>query len=337
MYRIRILLLIIAFVIVSLVFNSCAKVKRAVGAQEAVLENKDAFTLAILPDTQIYARSYPEILMAQTEWIAKEKDNLNIRLAVHEGDITHNNSELEWERAKRSMDMLDGKVPYAVAPGNHDLPGIADSRDTAMFNRYFPYNHLKNSPSFGGVYEEGRMDNSYHLFSAGGIDWLVLMLEFGPRDEVLEWANEITSYYSNRKAIVVTHAYLYSDNTLIGSSPEHEWTPSDYPIAREGSANNGVEMWDKFVRKHENILFVFSGHVLNDGTGTLVSRGDNGNFVYQMLANYQMNEMGGEGFLRLLEVDPEKGQVSVKTYSPYTGEFKDGPENEFVFENVSFR
>ena len=63
------------------------------------------------------------------------------------------------------------------------------------------------------------MDNCYHFFSAGGVDWLVFSLEFGPRNEVLAWANQVATNYPNRRVIVLTHTHIYSDNTLHGSSP----------------------------------------------------------------------------------------------------------------------
>jgi len=85
---------------------------------------------------------------------------------------------------------------------------------------------------------------------------------------------------------------------------------------------------------------VFSGHVLNDGTGLLVSEGDHGNKVYQMLANYQNgvegSEKGGNGFLRMISVDTKASTISVKTYSPYLDEYKTDPSQQFIFKNVKF-
>ena len=109
---------------------------------------------------------------------------------------------------------LDGVVPYALAVGNHDLGrnGMTFTRDT-LFNDYFPLERYKDLPTFGGVFdgEPEQLTNSYHLFSAGGRDFLVLALEFGPRHAVVDWANKILDKYPDRWAILITHAYLYSD------------------------------------------------------------------------------------------------------------------------------
>lgn len=87
-------------------------------------------------------------------------------------------------------------------------------------------------------------------------------------------------------------------------------------------------------------MFVFSGHVLNDGTGMLVSEGIHGNKVYQMLANYQGGvegtENGGNGFLRLIKIDPRNSTISVQTYSPYVNKYKTESDQQFTFEKVKF-
>ena len=226
--------------------------------------------------------------------------------------------------------------------------GKASNRDTTLFNTYFGVSRYSNLPTFGGVFpDEGTMDNSYHLFSAGGVDWLVLALEFGPRDQVLAWADTVAESFADRHIIVVTHAYMYSDDTLHGSSPSHLFNPSGLPVNNlPGGTNDGQEMWDKFVRKHHNISFVFSGHIIvdgtnDDGTGQLVSVGDNGNLVYQMLANYQRDEFGElstDGYLRIIEFDrpdPEElWTVSVDTYSPFLDLSRTEPDESFVFEDV---
>jgi hypothetical protein len=299
----------------------------------------DPFTIVVLPDTQMYtidALYDLDLFSVQTEWVLANEEALNIKFVLHEGDLVHrvpptpDNLE-EWARAEYSMGLLDGLVPYAIAPGNHD--GLGRSRDAVELNTFFPLSEYEDLPTFGGVFEEGRIENTYHYFSAGGVRWLVLALEFGPRDSVLDWANGVVADHPFRQVIVVTHAYLYSDNSLHGSATYHQWNPHDYPVADEpGGVNDGVEIWEKLIRKHENIMFVFSGHVLFDGAGLRVSAGDHGNLVYQMLANYQMKPLGGSGFLRILRFDPSENVVDIETYSPYLDEYNSTSQHQFGFE-----
>jgi hypothetical protein len=290
------------------------------------------FTLVALPDTQYYTAeengATHDILTAQTQWVVDQKDEMNIAFVLHEGDMTDGNTSREWINAKASMSLLDGVVPYAITVGNHD--GLMTSQSqTALFNQYFPLSQFQNLPTFGGVFESNRMDNCYHLFSAGGVDWLLFSLEFGPRNEVLDWANQVVTNYPDRRVIVLTHAHVYSDNTLQGSSPDQLWLPTSY-----GRDNNGTDVWEKFLRHYANMAFVFCGHVLNSGTGRLVGVGDYGNQVFQILANYQMDVLGGAGYLRIMQFFPDEDRMSVESYSPYLDTWLTTPDQQFEYTNL---
>lgn len=298
----------------------------------------------LVPDTQTYAEKYPEIVTAQTEWIAKNAHSID--LVLQQGDLTQNNSNQEWEVIKKAFSKLDNKVPYVLAVGNHDMgskPGkFADTRNTELFNQYFPVEHMSKLPAFVGTYQSGTMDNSYYFLETGKIKWMIISLEFGPRNIVLDWANNLVSQHPDKTVIINTHAYMYSDSTRQGNGDN--WRAQGYGVGKErgmDAVNDGDDIWNKLVRKHPNVRFVFSGHVLNGGVGTLVSINDDGLPVYQMLANYQEgvkgSEKGGNGFLRILEMNLKKGTLEVKTYSPYINEFNKKPEQQFSIKNVFFK
>ena len=146
---------------------------------------------------------------------------------------------------------------------------------------------------------------------------------------------------NNLSIIINTHAYLYEDSTW--QDEEDWWQPQAYGVGKstgEEAVNNGKQLWDKLIKKHPNIMMVFSGHVLKSGVGTLVSTGDHNNKVYQMLANYQKgvnnSKNGGDGYLRIIRVDRNKSEISVKTYSPWLNKYKNDSEHEFTFSNVTF-
>ena len=288
-----------------------------------------SWTLVLLPDTQMYAEDYPGLFTMQTHWIAKNKDKYNIRYVLHLGDITNNGKKPQWERAQEAMSELDGKVPYALVPGNHDYYALADRR--TRLNEYFPLSKFKAWPTFGGAMN-GDMSNSYHLFSAGGTDWIVLALEWAPRNETVAWANEVLSKYPDRKAILVTHAYLNEDGTRYDFTNQKKKpqsaSPHGYPC--NTSANDGEELWNKLVRKN-NFALVVCGHI-GDGRGFLVSTNDKGKKTYQMLVDYQDRELGGQGFLRLLEFRPDGKTVQVKSYSPLYDVYFQDKDSQFRFE-----
>lgn len=301
-------------------------------------ENK-TIRFVLLPDIQSYTQLYPDLLRSQVQWIIDNSDSIDF--VLQQGDMTDHNIAKEWDVAHSCLTMLDGKVPYAFVMGNHDLGKNSDKRDSQVFNSYFPFDKYQKTEFFGGAFEEGKMDNVWYNFEAGGVKWLILCLEFGPRNAVLDWANKVVASHPDYKVIVNTHAYLYSDDTRMGDGDR--WLPQAYGVGKDmgvDAVNNGEQMWDKFVSQHSNILFVFSGHVLNDGTGRLVSIGKNGNKVYQMLANYQDgvkgSNRGENGFLRIVDLDVKENTVVVRTYSPYLKEYKSDSENSFQFSDVDF-
>jgi hypothetical protein len=276
----------------------------------------EPFSIVLLPDTQWYTTASragkPQFFTAQTEWIAQNKEGLQIELVLQLGDLTDDNGDASWSNASRSLAVLDGVVPYVLAVGNHD--GLSGANpDTAKFNQTFPQSRF--AATLGGVFEPGKMDNSFHCLQAGGVDLLVLSLEFGPRDSVLVWANQVVEQHPAHRVIVVTHAHLYGDDTLQGSDPAHRWTPTSL-----GRENDAPQVWDKFLRKHENIAMVFSGHNFDDGQGRLVGTGDHGNKVLQVLCNFQGEPGGGNGFLQVIRLFPAEDRLEAFTYSPVLDE-----------------
>lgn len=300
--------------------------------------------LVLLPDTQTYSAAYPEIFRAQTEWIVENADS--IAFVLHHGDITDNNSEQQWQNAVEALHLLDGKVPFAFVAGNHDIGDSgknANTRDSYLFNKYMPYRKYSGMKGFGGTFEPDKMDNTWHTFKACGMEWLILCLEFGPRDKVLEWAAKVIETHPKHKVIINTHAYMYSDNTRMNIENDHSWVPQRYGVGQytgEDAPNDGEMMWKKLVSQYPNIMIVVSGHVLHSGVARLISEGVHGNKVYQMLANFQGgvdgSVKGGNGFLRILTLDPSKNKISIRTYSPVLNNYITDNDHQFIFENIEF-
>ncbi len=322
---------VFSIVLILAVFSSCSKkMYRA--------------RIVLLPDTQIYAEKYPEVLDSQINWVARHAKE--IAFVMQQGDLTQNNNDKEWKVIQAAFSRLNGKVPYVLAAGNHDMGSadgkFADVRNSALFNNYFPYSQMSALPGFGGAAENGRIDNAYYIFKTGKINWLVITLEFGPRNNILDWAGSIIEKHPDHSVIINTHSYMYSDSTRQG--PGDSWRPQAYGVGKDtadAAVNDGEQIWEKLVKKYPNTRFVFSGHVLNSGVGTLVSINDAGYLVYQMLANYQQgvkgSVMGGNGWLRIIDMNFKKKTVNVSTYSPYVNEYMNDPAHRFIIKNVYFK
>jgi hypothetical protein len=309
-----------------------------------------AFTIIALPDTQYYSAGYTQIFDAQTNWIVANKAALNIAFVVHEGDIVDTGVTAQWQNAARSLHRLDGQVPYFITVGNHDVgancPSGRDCRGT-MINDFFPVSGFSGTSWFGGTFEPDHIENNYGIVPVDGGSWLVLALEFGPRAQVLEWAGAVLDAHPDLPAVLVTHAYLYNDGTRYDhiARPDQLWSPHNYDLDwLPGGVNDGEEMWQALVSKHDNLKFVLSGHALPpdpnrnpDTAARLTSPRASGSHCHQILANYQTcsafpcpETNGGDGYLRIMRVDPVTHAMSVRTYSPYLDRWKHDPPNEFV-------
>lgn len=297
-----------------------------------------SWTMAVLPDIQNYNNDDTKTLKFRqmTQWIADNKSARNIKFVTSVGDLVNNNTAAQFTRAKEGFGILNGVLPYAPVTGNHDYGsnGSANTR-TTLFNDYFsPSDNPLNDPAKGGALKgmrhAGSMENAYYTFGVGERKYMVMALEWSPRDGSVAWADSVIAAHPDHRVMVVTHAYTYYDNTRYdwaakGSS--QSWSPYLYGTANDPDGiNDGEQLWQKLVKKHENITFVQSGHVLNDQVGYLASTGDFGNTVHQMLYNRQLVD---DGQLRLLEFHPDGVHVQVKTYSPITDVWRTDADGQF--------
>ena len=117
------------------------------------------------------------------------------------------------------------------------------------------------------AYEDNKLDNAYYYFTTDDATYLMLCLDFVPRDPVLEWANDVVEANLDCRVIVVTHSYLSYDGSYDDSS------------GYDTAGNNGQNVWDKLVSQHANIIMVLCGHIHYDDLVLRVDRGIYGNVV----------------------------------------------------------
>ncbi|MFZ9088677.1 MAG: metallophosphoesterase [Planctomycetaceae bacterium] len=284
-------------------------------------EDKDAteksFSVVLLPDTQNYSEKYPDTYFSQALWIRQQAAKDNIKFVIHLGDIVQTSTkEPEWKNADRAMQLLDGVVPYSMAPGNHDM--VVTNRDSSLYNKYYSPARFEGRPWYGGHMGDNN-DNNYCFFEGSGMKFMIINLEFAPRDETLEWAAGVASKHPDHRIIVATHCYM---------RPKQRDTScaSAYKIA----GNSGEEIWQKLIRKQPNIFLVVSGHVL--GVGLQTSTNDAGGKVLEMLTDYQGLPNGGNGWLRSLKFVPAENKIHVRAYSPLLNEENTAPDETFSLD-----
>ena len=277
-------------------------------------EQAGDFSIVVLPDTQFYSANHPNIFNAQTQWIAANRDALNIQLVIGVGDIVDGPTQVaQWQNADAAVRFIDGVVPYVLAIGNHDYDNFnPGARQVTNFNQWFGPSRYAAYPWYGGNLN-GSNENFYANVNLGGVDYLIIALEYIPRQSALDWADGILKANPNKPVIMVTHSYMFKDNTTVD-----QCDTGDNTFNTKTNGLDGFTMWRNFVSQYANMTMVLSGHVL--GVGQRSDLGVNGNLVNQMLVDYQGWTNGGNGYLRILTFHPSLNQVEVQTYSPYLGQ-----------------
>ena len=286
------------------------------------------FTIPVIPDTQENVTRKRGIFFSQLEWIAAKADSLKAPIALHVGDLVNFNNFDQWELVSVGLKIFDrANIPYAISLGNHDTGAVgefsgsaapgdvnANLRNTHKFNYFFPVNRF---PLQKGRFEKNKSDNAYYIFEAGGLKWIVVSLEFCAREVAAQWMDEVLKAHPNHNAIILTHFHLTGRGEISSSNAGY----GDMKV---------IDIFEKYIKPNKNVLMVLSGHTCF--TSWKVDKGDNGNDIYQMLQDYQCND---RGYIRLLDIDPEKGTIDAKMYSPYYNETLDDV-SKFSFSNVKF-
>ncbi len=273
-----------------------------------------AYSFAVVGDTQIVNRDYPDKLCRIYNWIIDNVDDKNIKFVFGLGDITDTDALSEWALAKELITKLDGHVPYSFVRGNHD--GVFN------YTNIFPYEEFKDT--LDGSFDE-TMLNTYQTFEVGNIKYLVMCLDYIWSDKVLEWANEVVASHPDYNVIVTSHIYLYLDGTTVDGN-------DNTPAGKYGAENEADEVWEKFIRKHKNITLVLSGHIPSDKIVMSQVKGDNGNTVTQLLVDPQGIDatQGATGLVAMLYFSEDGKNVGVEYYSTVKEKFY-LPDNSFSF------
>lgn len=307
-----------------------------------------AFTYVVIPDTQAYdgegrstkggrAPGTGPVCNAQfvacIDWIVANREKENIRFVTHTGDITDMNNEAQWAFASETMAKLEGVVPYAICPGNHDM---RYNGDTSLFQRYFPASRFAKNSWYAGTFEgftdkagiftSGNNANSCCLFESGNEKFVVIHLECNAPDPVLKWAGEMLEKYSERHAIIATHQDLGAVevknartifNAMSSKETRKNYKPDTSILGRMKwfkchgkDGNSGYDIWRKFSSRHKNVFLVVSG---DQGMIKIVrvdDKGINGNRVTSL-----MQDTGG-GFIRIFRFIPSEKRIACYTIDP---------------------
>ena len=312
-----------------------------------------AFTYAVIPDTQSYdgegrhtkrgrapgkGPTRNEKFDAIVDWLVVNAEKENILFVSHTGDIVDVNNDFQWRFASNAMSRLDGKLPYAVVPGNHDMK---NSGDTTLFQKYFPASRYAGNawyaatfPGFtnsAGLFVSGNNANTICLFAQGPEKFAVVHLECNAPDVVLTWAEKELAKYPDRHVIVATHQdlgaieskdgrLLLNETSKLSKEELAKYEPDLSIFGRMKwhkchgkDGNSGLDIWKKFTSRLKNAFLVVSGDQGMIKITRVDEKGVHGNMVYSL-----MQDTGG-GFIRIFRFIPSEKVVRCYTIDPRKG------------------
>lgn len=312
-------------------------------AEQMRKSDPDAFSMILLPDPQNYVKyDYNQpVFELLTAWIAYNVDSLNIKSVLCTGDLVDQNeclvppfprfgnltSRQQWEYVSHAFERLDHVVPYVICTGNHDYGYTRAETSITHYPEYFPVERNRCwKKSLVAVcnnrWDTPTLENAaFEIVDSHWNNLLLVTLEFAPRDTVLNWAKELAASerFAHHTVFILTHSYLTGDDKRI----EEE----GYKIR---PANTGEQIWQKLVYPSANIRMVICGHYavadesFENNVGYRVDKNSAGRDVAQMMFNAQslgggMSGNGGDGWVRIIEFQPDGKTIRIKTYSPLFG------------------
>lgn len=302
----------------------------------------EKFSIVVIPDSQLYTQEQGKrnvsLFEAQTRWIVENYRKENIVYVAHVGDIVNQGEVSEqWDNAVKALSILEQPlpglphgIPYGLAVGNHEQTPrhFAITGETKYFNQHFGVDHFKGRKYYGGHYGKDN-DSHYDLFSAAGMDFIVIYIEYDAMDENIDamndWAASLCKQYSTRKAIIVSH-YLINNNKVSGTNLKGEasW------------GKQGEKIYDR-LKTCPNVFMMLCGHIGSNGEGY---RQDTyaGKTIKTFLSDYQSRPLGGGSLMRLMTFDKDNDLIHVRTIAPYSGTEEKDEDSRFTrpwFREVS--
>lgn len=304
-----------------------------------------AFTFAVVPDTQKYdgegrhtkkgrapgvGPTTNKQLDHIVDWLLANAQKENIRFVAHTGDLTDMNNAPQWTFASNALARLDGKLPYAISPGNHDM--VQPTGDAKLFQSHFPSSRFSVNPWYVSTWDNN--SGSCCLFENGAEKFVVVTLPCDAPDAAVTWASEQLVKYADRHAIVSTHRDLGAKDKKNGKkltndaaamkkakrSFDKEYEPDLSLLGRmewhkcygEGG-NSGVDLWKKLYSRHANIFMVVSGDQGQVKICRVDEKGEKGNQVHSIMQDT------GCGFIRIFRFIPSEKRIACYTVDPQNG------------------
>jgi len=319
-----------------------------------------SFSIFWITDTQFLSETNPGLFRRMNRWILNNWAAYNGKLVIHTGDLVEDGSVPEqWEKAGEAMNMfLQNGIPYTWCAGNHDdlvlgdqfsgwignqagAPALDPNAVSSHVNgnNYPTGNETADSQATAAGYAQwvGDFNNGMDTalrFTANGLDFLVINLEWNAAQPALQWAENILDdpRFSDHNAIIAPHAYVNARGQV--------YDPSQ-GIIMETFLRGFVSL----LNAHPNVFLTLSGHFATDfgyfspspvrGRNQLMfdrqDRCDFGSYLADNdpdLIPPDRSKVGG-ATVTILNFDTVRNLIHVSTYDVYTGQWRVDYGNQY--------
>jgi hypothetical protein len=249
---------------------------------------QDTIRFVWIPDIHLEMTGQPATWIAQAKWINSNQFGYNIQGIFCAGDVYISPTGQDYEPKEmppawnEGFSLIDamGK-PYLTCAGNHDYDG--GIYNTTSFDQNIGYQRIFQKPWYvsywaappvAGMGDPGTpplppggypsMATQAIRFDVGARQFLVIALEFFPRQGALDWAASIINQFPASDVIILDHGYMTMLGNLftVNGDDNNNFAPS--PTYNPGFTT-GVQV-NAWARTFPNVRLVLCGHdIPSDG------------------------------------------------------------------------
>lgn len=287
-----------------------------------------AIYIAVFGDIQCYTnQTYIDLYQHSLDWImSRSQEGYHFNCILHTGDITQTNDRTQYNCFYEATAPIAKVIPYISMIGDHDYSwegSLITDRLSTHFNEFVQFPLTMNK--IVAWFEDGRMENIVVENTIFGSRVDLLVLEFGPREEVVEWADAYVKAHPDHSFILMNHEYLEKGGGRRTKSLKCS------ARLRNTTYTTPEQLWNNLIKCNDNIRLVLCGHVRGLYALT-VDTNDYGREIPQIQHNIQSPEYRYDNWLMLWEFPAESDSAMVFIYNTRTGQYYNNQKCLFKFK-----
>ena len=182
----------------------------------------NTFSIMQISDTQFLSKSFPQLYLDTTNWIASHAAEYNVKMVIHTGDIVDNfgptssqpnvpnvEDPTQWVNANNAMSvLLNTNIPYCWDAGNHDQMPWDSPTSTWSATNYAAFDLATMRAKPYWVSDSSNGKNTAVMFTVNGYRFLIINLEYKASDATINWMKNLLDTNLDCNVILAAHSYL---------------------------------------------------------------------------------------------------------------------------------